>query len=252
MDIYVATRLGRPVRFPLRRCLQALETLELLEDLAYGPPQRIDVIREISISLLELIKKMGHLTELARWVHYGEVRSGVGLESVTQALILGRNEVQHALLSLPTSQQEVETFFEANFEQPDLAIQEILRLAAMLFNVMSLFPMPGRTGVKSRLAKRMHAIWIQSSFARCEQGTEVELLELKIWILWFGCLGAPPATYYRDWFEAALYDQISLYMVRQDESMNYEKITNLLRGILWFEPTCDRLGRDLWSRVSFG
>jgi hypothetical protein len=240
------------VRFPLGRHFQSLETLELPKDLTHGPPQRIGAIKEISISLHELIKKMGRLTELARWVHYGEVKSGVGLESITQALILGRNEVQHALLSLPTSQKDVEAFFEANGEQPDLSIQEILRLAAMIFIVMSLFPMPGRIGVKSRLAKRMHAIWIQSSFARWDQENEIEVLELKIWILWFGCLGAPPATYYRDWFEAALYDHISLYMVRQDESMNYEKITNLLRGILCFEPTCDRPGRDLWSRFSFG
>jgi hypothetical protein len=206
--------------------------------------QKINVIGGISKSLHEVINQMAYLTELACHFH---ARGHDG--SVAKALIIGRNEVQHALLSFPTAQQDMNTFVPDGDDRTGVrSLVEAARIAALVFTDLVLFPLPWNAGIRPRLARRLQIIWTSSNLSQRDDKTRAGISELKIWILWVGSFAALH-TPNQSWFETTLRGHISPYLSKNSRTMTFEAIKPVLRGFLWFEPVCDQPARDLWKRM---
>jgi hypothetical protein len=87
--------------------------------------------------------------------------NGLRCGSLTRRLVLGRNGLQHGLLTLiPTPGSQLS---EAN-----VVLTELCRLAALLYGDVVLFPLPWATGVKRRLSTEMREVWHSSACSEDE------------------------------------------------------------------------------------
>jgi hypothetical protein len=167
--------------------------------------------------------------------------------SYVTILSIARSEIQHFLLAYPTSQYGVEAF-EANALYSNLALTELIRLAACVYSDMVLFPLPWRTGVKLRLADRMRLIWESSALSCHVFHLEKYYTPLYIWVLWFGTL-AGFRSHHQDFFEKELRRVLEVYYGAEWGCITFETIRELLRGFLWWDPVYETPGKILWSKI---
>lgn len=175
-----------------------------------------------------------------------------GSDRYKRALILGRNEVQHGLLSYPTSQYEFTAFtLDKGSQQvtdPILVSTEIIRIAALIFSDMVFFPLPWALGIKLRLANRMRLIWEYGQMRQIAAYLQSTRSELHIWLLWFGCFAAFRSPH-QEWFELELLHLFQEMYGQRLWSIEFETVKQILGCFLWWGPVCDLPGEDLWSRI---
>jgi hypothetical protein len=166
-------------------------------------------------------------------------------------MILDRNAAQYHLIALATSQLPISDFSD-DPNRPkvaNLALSELLRLAACIYNDMVVFPMAASTGVKPRLVARMRQIITASHlYSHILHSQDQIGNELHIWLLWFGCFGAL-ATKHQAWFERQL--RFTLLAIDRDVCQEaYETVFDrFLCRFLWWDPVCGPPARDLWGRI---
>lgn len=182
-------------------------------------------IRYISEDMHRLITHMIQLTQAADVFH----SSPEDRRTIQTVLTMGRNQVQHRLLSYPTSQYSMAAFAvdETNLADPDrtLALTELIRLSAMIYASMTTFPLPWSAGVKERLAERFRSVWLTSQMHRQAQNPEFTTAhaELKAWLLWFGCFAAFRSPQ-RRWFERELRGTLQAFYGARWEIVTFEEV----------------------------
>jgi hypothetical protein len=236
-------------KFPrgVRSQLDSLKKIHLTTDADSG--YHLETIQAIDSKLYQLLKDMNTMTRLVE--AYSQNRGNKALEN---ALSVGRNETQHELLSHPSSQYEPGQFRadeEWTHTQTQLQpLNELARLAAVIFSDMVLFPLAWSAGVKSRMASRMRKI-MESSGIRGGRGSTFRQTyqKLILWILWFGCFGAFRSED-QDWLESELREQV-IFMYGEERAENdLDMVMEVLKGFLWCEQICGPPGLDLWSRIT--
>jgi hypothetical protein len=208
-------------------------------------------LRGISQRMYGILLDMLSLTMLAD--EYSRNRKNKGLENT---ISIGREEVQHALLSCPRSQYPGRVFgLSAHADFKDvvrierLALAELCRTVAAIYSDMVLYPLAWSTGVKPRLAARTRDI-MQNS--RIHGGQSSGLVgshqKLLLWILWFACFAAFRGAD-QAWLEAQLLKQLVLVCGSELEGAKFEEVKEVLRGYLWWDHVCANPTLELWDRV---
>jgi hypothetical protein len=209
------------------------------------------LIRHISREVHRLISNIVQFTEIADLFYHNP-----SWKTLTTFLTLGRNEIQHRLLSLSTSQYDLSAFAVSEKcscslegDGPGaLVLTELIRLAASIYSDMALFPLPWKSGVKLQLAERMRLVWETSQMDRAaEKNSQIVYTELSIWLLWFGCFAAF-RSHHQEWFELELHRVLEVFYGPL-ESVTFDTVKQLLLGFLWWDPICDLPGQDLWFRL---
>ena len=145
-----------------------------------------------------------------------------------------RNLTQHTLLSLSPA-SEISNFFS---HPTRAATYEACRLAALIFGVGVLFPIPAQNTPLNTLARLIQAVLFKPSSSElwCSPSTRLSL----IWVLTLGGIAANGAPE-RAWFASALGD-----VGRRTGLNSWASIKSVLASMLWYEAACDRAGEDLW------
>lgn len=270
-DIAISTALGKAPRFPLlqsTRCHHRALTKSAPE---CGQFSQGFAIQGVSSELYDILYQMCYLTHLVdRYHHQFPSRRST---SLTKTLVEGRNEAQHRLLSFcpgqcldstsESSTRDGEHGVPGDYTE---GLEELVRLAAMVYSDMVLFPLAWVSGVKHQLAKRMHTVAQTSQLyhsliepeaqaaAVRGQTSRFAHADLHVWILWFGCFAAIRSDL-QPWFEENLGRMLELVYgdrVRSNSDagcVRFEEARAALRSFLWWGPVCDEPGRALWGRV---
>jgi hypothetical protein len=297
-DLSVASRTGQPPHLPFRRG-------ELPRRIALGDgavPDGTDapgfgIVQYINISLHATLQQAAYATTLLD--HRNIVEPQQADISFTKLLTKTRNEVQHSLLAMPMSSFPISAFAPipdpgggggitsstsstASNPSPhltatqNLALSELTRLAALIYNDLVLFPMSSINGIRPRLAARIKGVLETSQLLHSTQLTSpsrnrdrtnstgsgssstswaTSVRDLLLWILWFGAFAAHQQSELQDWFEQRLGSFIgekSYGRARgkgRGTQVSFEEVRELLQRFLWWGFVCDAPGRELCGRV---
>ena len=145
-----------------------------------------------------------------------------------------RNLTQHNLLSVPPAAELGPQFSHATHS----ATYEACRLAAQIFGVGVVFPIPAQNTPLHRLASQLHSVLRHpdSSSLWCSSNTRVPL----IWILTLGGIAAH-GTPERSFFASALGA-----VARQTNINTWSEVKRTLEIMLWYDEACDEAGEELW------
>lgn len=211
--------------------------------------EALDLVRDFSKELHHILTFAVQVTELVTQCYYDPAHE---TPAHKKAITLSRNEIQHALLAYSTTQYDVKAFErglrDSDASHNDLALAELVRLAASIYSGMVLFLVPWRTGVKPRLAERMRLIWESSQMSPSAEHSKRSHTQLHVWLLWFGCLGAIRSLH-RKWFEHELQCAFEALYGLEWQEMTFDTVKQALRSFLWWDPVCDLPGRDLWNQI---
>ena len=142
-----------------------------------------------------------------------------------------RNFVQHSLMSLVPEEQ-------ATGEQQD-PIYDLCRLAAMIYSLIVVFPLPVQTAPFSKLARQVkeqmshpavHARWSESP-------------QLMLWITFMAAI-ASIGINERSWYVSTLDRLVSRLGIG-----SWTEVKGLLLDFLWYGSISDVDGADLWKEV---
>lgn len=256
VDLYISTRTGNVPQFPYMRTeilplqVHPVAAMDASRTWSESDSPGLASVRDVSENMHRLMTHMVQLTEVADlWTSNPD--SG---KTLTTVLTLGRNQIQHRLLSYPTSQYNVTAFAPewASSIPADntLALTELIRLAASVYASIATFPLPSAAGVKQRLAERFRKVWSTGQMHRPAATPQATThAELKLWLLWFGCFAAYRSTHQK-WLERELRWALrALYGPQWEETVTFEMVKGSLRGFLWWDLVCDMPGQDLWLRL---
>jgi hypothetical protein len=250
-DLYIATRTHQLPGFTLAQ--QPYKSLTRSEAVLIdsqtsnlGRVQHIDLVRGIS-KVLYL-----HLTCMTKLIHLADLYCADPNSALyTRLLVLGRNRVQHALLSSAASRYDPSAFAPSNdlaATDNDLASTEAIRIAALIFSDMAFFPLPWALDVKTRLAERMRRVWEIGNLRRLVAASKDNYSVLHACLLWLGCLAALGSAH-QEWFEVELLHLIGDIYGQPSQTFGFEEVRAVLQGFLWWEPVSGRPSKDLWSRL---
>ncbi|CDM38170.1 transcriptional regulator family: Fungal Specific TF [Penicillium roqueforti] len=202
------------------------------EMLGFGPS---DV--DQGFGRLQEIGATHQMAEAFQAVHtyIGIIKASLNFTPDTSLLADQRNLTQHTLLSLSPA-SDISTFFS---HPTRAATYEACRLAALIFGVGVLFPIPAQNTPLSTLARLIQAVLFKPSSSElwCSPSTRVPL----IWVLTLGGIAANDAPE-RAWFASALGD-----VTRRTGLNSWASIKSVLATMLWYEAACDRAAEDLWQ-----
>jgi hypothetical protein len=214
-------------------------------------------IEQIDSQLYQILVRMSSLTQIADEAYVQSKPSPLLIEILT----LGRNEIQHDLLSNPTSQYGPLDFVPTTpldrsppnprsipTPIPQLALIELIRLTACIYSDLVLYPLAWSTGVKARLSTRLRMILLSTTPrlpSQCPADTN-----LRTWILWYGTLASFTSAH-QDWFENELYFHLQMVYGLDfgDRGIGYETVRGVLKGFLWWDHICEQPSRNLWERI---
>jgi len=144
-----------------------------------------------------------------------------------------RNLTQHTILSLAPA-ADLHTFFSLTHA----ATYEACRLAALIFGVGVLFPIPAQNTPLNNIARLIQDVLHQptSSELWSAPSTRMPL----IWILTLGGIAAND-TPERAWFVSALAD-----IMAQTGLRTWPSLKAVLESMLWYDAACDLAAEALW------
>ncbi|CAG8910204.1 unnamed protein product [Penicillium egyptiacum] len=146
-----------------------------------------------------------------------------------------RNITQHTLLCLSPASD-----LHAFFSHPTHATTyEACRLAALVFGVGVIFPIPAQNTPLNTLAGLIQSVLLQptSSDLWSSPSTRLPL----IWVLTLGGIAANDAPE-RAWFASALGD-----ITRRTGLHSWASVKSVLTSMLWYEAACDTAAETLWQ-----
>jgi hypothetical protein len=144
-----------------------------------------------------------------------------------------RNLTQHRLLSLPSAYDFEEQFFAVH------KTYESTRLAAIMYSLLVLFPLPAATAPFTRLAQMLKTALVDSELKTSWRRAP----KLLLWILVVGGVGSMN-TPDRSWYVAAL-----CWLTAAVGIKRWEDLREVVMPILWLEYTCDAAGQALWGET---
>lgn len=174
-----------------------------------------------------------------------------------KAIIFARNLNQHELLSLPDLSDDLYSSFSAQGDQgatltaeQDLAVYELCRLSAIVFQIVVLLPnLHAVTSVTRPYAQRL---------IRClEYGEEClslpQVWEHRDFLLWVTMLGLwlCKDTNLRDWFIDFLTRHVksSLPWKEKYADAPWQDVAEVLSKFLWLQSECEVPCRNLWEEA---
>ncbi|EKV11612.1 Oligophrenin-1 [Penicillium digitatum] len=213
--------------WPLADCRRGLSVQELL---GFGPSdvaQGFGHLQEIGVTR--------QMAEAFQAVHtyIGIIKASPTSTHDVSLLVDQRNLTQHTLLCLSPAS-------ELLFAHPThAATYEACRLAALVFGVGVLFPIPAQNTPLNRLARLIQSVLLQPSSADLWTSPAARLP--LIWVLALGGIAAND-TRERTWFATALGD-----ITRGTGLMSWESIKSVLASMLWYDVACDSAAEALWQ-----
>ncbi|KAE9993668.1 hypothetical protein EG327_003932 [Venturia inaequalis] len=151
------------------------------------------------------------------------------------ALTSKRNSVHHALFSLPTlDEMEVLTIDQR-------AMYESCRVAAIIYDLSIIFPVPPSTGVVAKLVTMSQSIL---------ETTRLEFMlgacaRICIWVLFMAGCAAESMSDERAWFVGRL------RMVLVSEAIfEWTIVRDVLNSYLWLSSAMDDAALKLWDEIS--
>jgi hypothetical protein len=147
-----------------------------------------------------------------------------------------RTAVQQRLLLLPTAE---ELSIPSSSSKPKPNIYECCRLAALIYGVAVVFPVPNSHGLLQELARRLIIVLRVLDI----RTFGVELGGVLLWMLVLGGIAALD-TPERHWFASQL-----AWTVRRLDVDDWEVVEDILGSFLWLDSACSQGGRLLWSEV---
>lgn len=144
-----------------------------------------------------------------------------------------RNWVQHCLLSLPSVHDFDGQYFQGH------RTYEPCRVAAIMYSLLIIFPLPAATAPFPRLAGMLKAALIDSELRTSWDSA----LELLTWILVVGGIASKNAPE-RIWFVAALGRLTATVRISK-----WEELKRVVMSFLWVESACDSAGQALWNEI---
>lgn len=151
------------------------------------------------------------------------------------ALTSKRNSVHHALFSLPTlDEMEVLTIDQR-------AMYESCRVAAIIYDLSIIFPVPPSTGVVAKLVTMSQSIL---------ETTRLEFMlgacaRICIWVLFMAGCAAESMSDERAWFVGRL------RMVLVSEAIfEWAIVRDVLNSYLWLSSAMDDAALKLWDEIS--
>ncbi|KGO69812.1 hypothetical protein PITC_042750 [Penicillium italicum] len=169
----------------------------------------------------------------AVYTYIGIIKANPILTHDVSLLIDQRNITQHTLLCLSPASDLV-------FSHPThAATYEACRLAALVFGVGVLFPIPAQNTPLNTLARLIQSALLKPSSADLwtSQPSRLPL----IWVLTLGGIAAND-TPERTWFASALGD-----IARKTGLNSWAKIKSVLGSMLWYDAACDTAAKALWQ-----
>ncbi|KAJ5807640.1 hypothetical protein N7447_011096 [Penicillium robsamsonii] len=144
-----------------------------------------------------------------------------------------RNLTQHTLLCLSPAS---DLFFS---HPTHAATYEACRLAALIFGVGVLFPIPAQNTPLNSLAHLIRSLLLQPSY--CEFWSSPSTRLPLIWVLTLGGIAAND-TPDRAWFASALGD-----VARRTGLNSWASIKSIIGSMLWYDAACDIAAESLWQ-----
>lgn len=152
------------------------------------------------------------------------------------ALTDQRNFAQHALMSLPSAQDQENEAIGMCDEQ-----YESCRLGCIIYSLLVVFPLPPIMRLFERIAAKLQRALLN---VRMEGGKDHARLELHAWTLTLGAIisiGLPE----RAWFVQEL-----VVTLQALETEQLAGLTGILRSHLWHPKTSSRNAIELWQELS--
>ncbi|KAF4764803.1 hypothetical protein HAV15_003431 [Penicillium sp. str.  len=215
--------------WPLADCRLGLSLQELL---CFGPS---DV--DQGFARLQEIGATRQMAEAFQAVHtyIGIIKASPTVTHDVSLLVDQRNLTQHTLLCLAPA-SELHTFFS---HPTHAATYEACRLAALIFGVGVLFPIPAQNTPLNTLARLIQSVLLQPSSTGLWTSSSTRLP--LIWVLTLGGIAAN-STPERAWFASALGD-----ITRKTGLNSWANIKSVLASMLWYDAACDTAAEALWQ-----
>ncbi|OQD92424.1 hypothetical protein PENSOL_c041G01590 [Penicillium solitum] len=215
--------------WPLADCRLGLSLQELL---GFGPS---DV--DQGFARLQEIGATRQMAEAFQAVHtyIGIIKASPTVTHDVSLLVDQRNLTQHTLLCLAPA-SELHTFFS---HPTHAATYEACRLAALIFGVGVLFPIPAQNTPLNTLARLIQSVLLQPSSTGLWTSSSTHLP--LIWVLTLGGIAAN-STPERAWFASALGD-----ITRKTGLNSWANIKSVLASMLWYDAACDTAAEALWQ-----
>ncbi|XRM43434.1 hypothetical protein ABZX51_006610 [Aspergillus tubingensis] len=148
-----------------------------------------------------------------------------------------RNLTQYTLLSLPAASQ-LDGF---SAYKPHEIIYEACRLAALIYGVGVVFPLPYQSTPLGQLAKLIQNVLQISDLASTWSHPQARIA--LFWVLVLGGIAADDRPE-RAWFVHVLSQAAASHGIR-----SWVDARKLLGLMVWSDRACDRPGSDLWAEV---
>ncbi|PYH91102.1 hypothetical protein BO71DRAFT_433222 [Aspergillus ellipticus CBS 707.79] len=148
-----------------------------------------------------------------------------------------RNLIHYTLLSLPAAKQ-VEGF--ASY-QPHEVIYETCRIAALIFGVGVVFPLPAQSTPLAQLAKLIQNVLKITDIASTWNHPQAHIA--LFWVLVLSGIAADDQPE-RSWFVRLLGQAANNHGID-----SWDDARKLLGLMLWYDRACDQAGRELWLEV---
>lgn len=177
---------------------------------------------------------------------------GVMLKADLTLIIDQRNRVHHTILSLPSAIPATPSS-PSIYHHPHKIVYEATRLAALIYSVGVIFPLPAGSSPLSTLARLVQSILqlpsspsspsLSFSASTCIWASSPAASTLLFWILVLGGIAAERRPE-RPWFVTALG-----HTARRASIVSWEELRRKLEEVLWFDVACEQPGMRLWGEV---
>ena len=176
----------------------------------------LDSARCYTLQVLEYLRKDPYLSDMA-------------------VLADKRNFTQHALMSLPP---KADIDAGANSIFP---LYEPCRLAAIIFSLIVVFPIPASTAPFAELGRRLREALTDQDFRQIWPKSS----RLVLWILFMGGIAAVNSEHDRNWYVSVL-ERVAGRSLKID---SWTGIKAVLEDHLWLEEINENDGKTLWREV---
>lgn len=158
-----------------------------------------------------------------------------------------RNCVQHAIMSLPAGRD-----LGPGFEN-DHPMYEICRLAAVIFSVGVIFPLPGEAApipalVRQLVAELQTPCLLEQSYWSSSSSSSSAAVQVLLWVLTLGGIAAATGETIpeRSWLVASL-QRFAIHHAGKFRWIDLKR--EILEQMVWLDSACDAAGQELWEEV---
>ncbi|KAI9925775.1 hypothetical protein ASPWEDRAFT_582797 [Aspergillus wentii DTO 134E9] len=230
-DAFTASTLLSPPMFPFMPLQKSRRGCNLQTLLGFSP---IEIERGFG-----RLREVGLTVELAEILHSMHVYITIveeylcGKKTDLSLLCDQRNLIIHTLSSIPAADQLNGVFIN----QTHKVVYEACRLAALIYGVGVVFPLPAQSTPLARLAGLLRATLQSSHFPSFWP-------PILLWVLTLGGISAEN-TSERSWFVDALGQAAA-----QSRIYSWVNLRAVLGMMLWYDRACDLPGQNLWREVA--